>query len=211
MRTDPLTAADWLALPSLSRPFYRRSAPKVARSLLGKALIHVWRGKPMVGEIVEVEAYLGGDDPASHAHRGMTPRNAPMFAVGGISYVYLSYGMHFCMNVVTGRAGTGEAVLIRALRPLCGLEHMARLRGVTLDDRPQTLRQLASGPGRLTQALGISLAQNGVAFGEDDLRIVDFGRRVPAGVVGVSPRVGISKATEAPLRFFVVDSPFVSR
>lgn len=205
-----LSAAEWLSLPPLSQRFYAQGAAEVAPMLLGKALVHVVRGQPIVGEIVEVEAYLGLGDPASHTYRGLTPRTRPMFEAGGICYVYLSYGVNYCMNVVTGRKGDGEAVLLRALAPLHGIERMAKNRGVVLDERHATLRNVACGPGKLTKALGVDLRHNGSSFRDSPLRIVDFRKEV-SHEVATSPRIGITKAVDLPLRFFVKDSRWLSR
>ena len=148
------------------------------------------------GPIVETEAYRH-DDPASHAFSGLTARNAVMFGPPGHIYVYLSYGIHWCMNISCGPPGVGAGVLIRALEPICGLDLMRERRG----DRP--LRELTSGPGRVGQALG---AGPWLAGRRADLRPPDGIRQVAATV-----RVGISKAVEQPWRFLDPDSPYVSR
>jgi DNA-3-methyladenine glycosylase len=186
----------------LSRRFYARPSPVVARELLGRLLIRRAGGVLLVARIVETEAYQQ-DDPASHSFRGPTARNEVMFGAAGFLYVYFTYGMHFCMNVVTGRPGVGSAVLLRAAEPLEGLEVMAGRRGTT------TPRSLCSGPARLTQAFGVSREQNGidlVAGGELWLG----GGRVPDGVVRTGPRIGIRHAADVPWRFWVDGSPFVS-
>jgi DNA-3-methyladenine glycosylase len=168
---------------ALTPGFWARDALVVAPSMLGKR----WT----IGEcqciITEVEAYTA-DDPASHSFRGATPRNAMMFGPAGRLYVYLSYGMHFCANVVTGEVGDGQAVLIRAVRPLVGIELMRSRRPGRTD------RQLADGPGKLTQALGIDAAMNG-----HPVAIFDDG--VPVVPPEPGPRVGISKAVDWPRRW----------
>lgn len=159
------------------------------------------------GRIVEVEAYGGGDDPASHAHGGPTPRNAAMFGPPGTLYVYRSYGIHWCANVVTGRAGDGQAVLVRALEPVDGMGRMRAARPAARSDR-----DLANGPGKLCQALGIS-------GGDDGTDLCDPGSRVRLMTDGVAPprrpvvttRVGITRAVERPWRFAVPAHPGVSR
>jgi DNA-3-methyladenine glycosylase len=162
---------------------------------------------------VETEAYLAENDAACHAHRGKTPRNAPMFAAGGVVYVYSIYGVHWCFNVVTETEHRGCAVLIRALEPLEGIEEMARRRGIALPDNLPTsaLLNLCNGPGNLAQALGFTAEDNLRSLQSAELCIVhDMTSRTPC-LCGVSARVGISKARELPLRFFCEGSPFVSK
>jgi len=159
--------------------------------------------KPLLAlEIVEVEAYLGeGQDPASHAHRGRTARNGQMFETPGRLYVYFTYGMHHCMNVVCEKRGEAGAVLLRAAEPLQGLELMERRRG-------RGGRALTNGPAKLCQALGVDLSADGVDLATGPLGIWP-GRR-PSRVVR-STRIGLSRGRELPLRFFDADSPFLSR
>ena len=161
-------------------------------------------GESTVGVIVETEAYLGPDDPASHAATkgGPTTRNAVMFGDPGRAYVYRSYGIHWCFNVVTGAPGNAQAVLVRGLDPLEGEEVMRRRRGRS--DR------LASGPGRLGQALGITGELNGHDLSRSPLQVLS-GWRVPDALVRVTGRVGIRVAQEWPLRFFIVASSGVSQ
>ena len=147
------------------------------------------------GRIVETEAYLAEGDAASHSASGPTRRNASMFAASGAGYVYLIYGMHLCFNVVTGAAGRGEAVLIRALEPLEGLEAMRSRRGDRVGDR-----DLCRGPGRLTQALGIEREDDGGALLAEG-RIQLIARSAAPAAVEVGPRIGITKSAELPLRF----------
>lgn len=204
-------AKDILGARPLPRSFFLRDATTVARDLLGKALVRVHRGKVLGGEIVETEAYLGSADPASHAYRGLTPRTRAMFEEGGIAYVYLSYGVNFCMNVVTGPAGEAQAVLLRALRPLFGVEAMAKNRGLDPDLGEKVLRNVASGPGKLTKAIGVNLSHDGAPFSAGELRLVDLGLGYPARQIVAGPRIGITKAKDLPLRFTVKGSPWVSR
>jgi DNA-3-methyladenine glycosylase len=184
--------------------FLARPVDVVARELLGARLVSTVGGVLTTGVIVETEAYRGLDDPASHAATriGRTARNAAMFGPPGRAYVYRIYGMHWCMNIVTGGEGDPQAVLIRALDPLVGEEEMARRRaGAT---------GLASGPGRLCQALGITNALYGHDLSRPPLEI-RAGWRVPDAEVGVSGRIGVRAAHDWPLRFFVRDNPSVSR
>ncbi|MBI3014009.1 MAG: DNA-3-methyladenine glycosylase [Candidatus Tectomicrobia bacterium] len=194
-------SANW-GLP-LQRDFYERDTPTVARDLVGKILLHRTRAGAAGGRIVEVEAYLGSTDSASHAYRGLTPRNRPMFGTPGTVYVYFTYGMHYCMNVVTEPEGVPGAILIRALEPLFGVPLMQRRRGV------KQILDLARGPARLTQALGINLTQNEADLTSEILFITDNGEKSPP--LGVSGRIGIRTARELPLRFYLLGSPFVSR
>ena len=189
----------------LPKEFYVRGTVQVARGLLGKDLVRMWRSARMAGRIVEVEAYRGSDDPASHAFRGMTARNAPMFGEPGHAYVYFTYGNHYCLNVTTQRRGTPAAVLIRALEPLEGLSSMRRLRPSVPDS------ELTNGPGKLTKALAIDKALNeidmtrrGALFIEDSGEREDF-------EVARSARVGIRQGRERLWRFYVAGNPHVSR
>lgn len=181
----------------------KRPAGEVARSLLGLRLVSTVDGETTSGIIVETEAYTGPDDPASHAARriGRTSRNETMFGPAGRAYVYRSYGIHWCLNVVTGAEGHPSAVLLRALEPREGRTVMVRRR-----DRPT---DLCSGPGRLAQALGVTGALDGHDLEREPLRLAS-GWSVPGEGIGVSGRVGISRATEAPLRFYVRSHPSVS-
>lgn len=184
----------------LRRDFYARDARDVAPDLLNKILV----SGHCAGRIVEVEAYVA-DDPASHSYRGPTLRNRVMFGPPGMLYVYFTYGMHFCANVVTGDEGDGQAVLIRALQPLKGLSEM-RVR------RPNVVRDLdlANGPGKLTRAMGIGRDNNGQDLTASRIRLVDDGV-APPHRPGVSTRVGISEGTHFPWRWYVPGDMHVSR
>jgi DNA-3-methyladenine glycosylase len=214
-----LTAAEQRALirriergDHLPLDFYADPATTVARRLLGKGLvISMPRRPPLIVALTEVEAYLGAADPAAHTYRGMTERNKTMFRGGGHCYVYFSYGMHHCMNVVTGKPGDGVAVLLRSAAPVLGVDALAANRGLALDGRQRTLRNILSGPGKLTQALGIDLAHDGRLFTEPDLRLVELGPDLSRTRIERSPRIGISKAVDEPLRFSIKDSEWLSR
>lgn len=179
----------------LDRQWFERDAPDVAADLLNKLLKVTVEGVVCSARITETEAYLA-DDPASHSFNGETARNSVMFGPAGHLYVYLSYGIHQCANVVTGTPGDGQAVLLRAVDPIDGVEAMVRRRG-------RSGRELSNGPGKLCQALGIGAALNGVDMLTGGLvMIVDDGVDPPAEPT-VGPRVGISKAVEVPWRFRV--------
>ena len=186
----------------LPREFYAAPALEVGKNLLGKVLIHRTEKGIISGRIVETEAYTS-DDPACHACRGMTKRNAVMFGQAGHAYVYFTYGMYFCFNVVTGHEGVGEAVLIRAAEPLEGIELMKANRGT---DDPTNL---TSGPGKLCQAFAINRDQNGLDLTEGELTIVDDGWK-PSEII-TSARIGIRLAADRPWRFYVAGNPHVSR
>lgn len=189
----------------LPRSFFARPSPEVGPDLLGRILVRkVGDGTLLTARIVEAEAYQE-DDPASHSFRGRTHRTEVMFGPPGHAYVYFTYGMHHCMNVVTGSTGEGSAVLLRAAEPLEGLEEMARRRG-TNDPRA-----LCSGPGRLCQALGIDRAENGLDLVRGRLLWLLEGAPVAPSTISVGPRVGITSGTERPWRFSVQGDRFVSR
>ena len=188
------------AAPSLPVSFFQRSVHDVARDLIGCTVAH----GPTAGIIVETESYHA-DDPACHAYGGPTPRSSVLFGPPAHAYVYLSYGIHSLLNFVAEPDGDAAAVLIRALEPTEGIDTMRRRRGVA------RVQDLCSGPGKLTQALGIGLELNGVPLDCGPLRVLprsdDWSR--PEIVTG--PRIGISKAVEHPWRFCVAGSPHVSR
>lgn len=185
---------------TLPNSFYWKRSEELARDLLGCILIHEAEEGMAAGVIVETEAYHQ-EDPASHSYSGRTPRTEVMFGPPGRAYIYFTYGMHHCFNVVCGQEGRGEAVLIRALEPVEGIELMQRRR------KRDEVADLCSGPAKLVEALGISKEQNGCALA-GDLRI-ELGEAVK-GVV-VTRRVGISKAIDEPLRFYVEGNEFISR
>lgn len=185
----------------LPRAFFARGTLAVARDLLGCYLVHDGPGGRTVGRIIEVEAYRGPRDPASHAYR-RTARSEVMWGPPGTAYVYFSYGNHACMNVVAEPEGRAGAVLLRALEPVAGIGLMRRRRGT--DD----LRLLASGPGRLTQAMGITLEHNRADLVRGPLYLAR-GPRPQA--IATAPRIGISMATDVRWRFVERGSPFLSR
>jgi DNA-3-methyladenine glycosylase len=189
--------------PRLSRPFYVRDSVTVARGLLGQRLVRVLDGLRLGGLICETEAYGGTDDPASHAFR-RTDRSAIMYGPPGFAYVYFIYGVHHCLNAVTEPDGVPGAVLIRALLPGENLAEMRRRRGLreSVSDR---LRGIADGPGKLCQALGITLGENGLDLTDSDALFVEQGVVVPDDQVVVTPRIGVRGSPEAlsrPWRFY---------
>jgi DNA-3-methyladenine glycosylase len=181
----------------LKRDFFARSVHEVAPDLIGATLLVDGVG----GRIVEVEAY-DQQDPASHAYRGSTRRNAAMFGPPGHAYVYRSYGIHWCLNLVCGGEGVPEAVLIRALEPTSGLDLQQSRRGV------EDLRALCSGPGKLCQALGITGEHDGLALDVPPFRL-EARAEIPEIVTG--PRIGITRATELNWRYMSAGSPYLSR
>ena len=187
----------------LKRSFFRRSSVVVARDLIG---CYFAKGALLV-RIVETEAYLGdGSDPASHAHNGQTPRNLVMFGPPGHLYVYRSYGIHFCANIVCGDKPP-QAVLLRAAEPVEGIEVMRKKRGLEKGVSPHSVLR---GPGNFCKGLGITLAHNGVSLLSGAFSVHAPRKSDTAFEVGVSSRIGISKAVEHPYRFFIVDNAHVS-
>ncbi|MGO8793301.1 MAG: DNA-3-methyladenine glycosylase [Candidatus Sulfotelmatobacter sp.] len=194
----------------LDRSFFARTPRRVGRELLGKVLVRNLPDSHLAARIVEVEAYLGERDPASHAAPGLTPRNAIMFGPPGFAYVYFIYGVHYCLNVSCQREGLAGAVLFRALEPLVGMQEMARARKIQLHG-PADLRKLTSGPGRLADAFGVNrIRDNGcdLTSPASGLWIGDDGFR--AGKILTTPRIGITKAAEHPLRYILAGNAFVS-
>lgn len=196
-------------MPSvLERTFYSRSSLAVARDLIGKTLVrNLGRGRFLRGIIVETEAYGGLKDPASHAYGGMTRRNEAMFGEAGYAYVYFTYGFHHCLNVVTGSKGDAQAVLLRALEPVEGIDIMRRFRGIPAD----SLADIASGPGKICQAFAIDLTLNKVDVTRRDSPIfLETERQFQKRKILRSPRIGITSAREKKWRFYDVFSEYVS-
>lgn len=194
---------------SLPRSFYDRDPRLVGPDLLGKILVRRQGRKLLTGRIVEVEAYLGADDPAAHSSSGRTKRNAVLFGPPGYAYVYFIYGNHYCLNVSCLPDGTPGGILFRALEPLEGISQMFKLREI---DKGSDLRRLTSGPGRMAAAFGITRERdNGKDLTDDksDLYIADDG--TPPPKVLITKRIGITKAAEMPLRYIVAGNKFVSR
>jgi len=184
-------------MPALTRDFFTRSVHEVAPDLIGVTLLVDGVG----GRIVEVEAY-DQEDPASHAFRGPTARNAVMFGPPGHAYVYRSYGIHWCLNLVCDEPGRAEAALVRALEPTHGVDVMRERRGVVAE------RALCSGPGKLCQALAIDRSHDGLALDEPPFALL---AREETPDIAIGPRIGITKAAERSWRYGLAGSPFLSR
>lgn len=185
--------------------FFRAPADRVARALLGTIVVSTIGGRRTAGRIVEVEAYLGTADAASHGFSGKpTPRTAALFGAPGTWYVYRSYGMHWCCNLVCDREGIANAVLLRALEPVEGLDVMRERRGAVPD------RALCAGPGRLCEALGITRDLDGAAMRGSEVRVYPA-EPLPDAEVRATPRIGITRAADEPLRFVVHGSRWGSR
>jgi len=195
------------AYRKLPRAFYLRSTLQVARDLLGTILVRQIGKNRISGTIVEVEAYRQSD-PASHSYRGRTKRNEVMFGEGGHLYVYFTYGMHFCSNIVTGKEGIGEAVLIRAVEPIDGIEWMKKKR--KFDSHRKDLHNLTNGPAKLCQAFGFGRPEDGMDLLGNKVFIIrpaeerDF-------IISRSSRIGIKDGMKKKWRFFVKGNPWVSR
>jgi len=194
---------------ALDRDFFARDPRRVARQLLGKVLVRN-ASVPLTARIVEVEAYLGKEDPAAHAAAGRTLRNSVLFGPPGHAYIYFIYGNHYCLNVSCEPEGQAGGVLFRALEPLGGVEEMAQARAIELHG-PKDLRLLTSGPGRLCEAFGITRTRDNdcdLASDQSSLWIGEDGYRTRA--ITATPRIGVTKAADMPLRYLLTDNPFVS-
>ena len=202
-------------MTTLPRDFYQRPTLDVARDLIGKVLVHETPAGRAAGAIVEAEAYIGESDPACHAAPGPTRRNAPLYGPPGIAYVYLNYGIHYLVNAVTEAEGWPAAVLIRALDPLDGIAVMRRRRARAMKGRAVRsavgalpAHEICRGPGNLTMAMGITLAENRLDLLGSRLYVEDRGLAV--GPIAWGPRIGIRVGTESPWRAWVQGHPAVS-
>lgn len=198
----------------LRRAFFNRDPRTVARELLGKLIVRREGRKHLAGRIVEVEAYLGAGDLAAHAAAGHTARNAVLWGPPGHAYVYFIYGVHYCLNISCLPAGEAGCVLIRALEPVSGIADMANARELADLDltSPRDLRKLASGPGKLCEALGITRPRDNakdMLSPKSDLQVMSDGFRVQE--VAITQRIGITKAAELPLRYVIAGSNFLSK
>jgi DNA-3-methyladenine glycosylase len=198
----------------LRRVFFNRDPRLVARELLGKLIVRRAGSKAIAGRIVEVEAYLGAGDLAAHAAAGNTERNSVLWGPPGHAYVYFIYGVHYCLNISCLPNGQAGCVLIRALEPVAGIREMAKSRELAELDfaAASNLRKLASGPGRLCEALGITRPRDNdkdMVSSASDLQVMDDDFSVPE--IGVTPRIGITKSAEMPLRYVISGNTFLSR
>lgn len=229
--SDSRSAVLWCNMSALGRvtllkaEFFNRDPRRVARALLGKLLVRKTPGGILAGRIVETEAYLGQGDAAAHTAAGRTARNSVLFGPPGHAYVYFIYGNYYCLNVSCLPDGVPGGVLFRALEPVAGIEQMAMARGIALPDKvPKDpaeeaetrkvsyLQKISSGPGRMSEAMDITRERdNGKSLvsARSDLRIVDDGHRVRR--ITATPRIGIVKSADQPLRYFIAGNPFVSR
>jgi len=195
----------------LERGFFLQNVQDIARSLLGMHFVRIdGNGQRLSGRIVETEVYAGKHDPASHSYRGKTSRNAVMFKPGGHLYVYFTYGMHYCCNVVTGPEGDGEAVLIRALEPLEGLDIMIRQRYKKETITQQQFKNLTNGPAKLCAAMGIDKNMNGMDLLTGECRI-EAGTVIPDKDVISASRIGIRLGSDLPWRYYIRGNEWVSR
>ena len=194
---------------ALPRGFFDRPTLDVARDLIGTRLIHDVRGVRTSGIIVEVEAYIGEDDPACHAAAGLTPRTAKLYGPPGLAYVYINYGIHYLLNAVTEAEGRPAAVLIRALVPEAGQATMRRRRGLTEADTMAAELALCRGPGNLGRAMGITLRQNGLDLCGGSRLTIEEGPG-PPGPLAWGPRIGLRVGAETPWRCYVEGHPAVS-
>lgn len=194
----------------LSRKFYTRDVVTVAKELLGKILVKKEDGITLSGMIVEVEAYDGETDEASHTFIGKTKRNEIMFERGGFFYVYFTYGAHFCCNIVTGMKGRGTAVLIRAVEPLEGEEIMIKNRFDRELKNGKEKFNLTNGPGKVCQAFSITKKHYGIDLTGNDIFLLD-NSKLKDDEIGISPRIGIKKSVHLPWRFFIKNNNYISR
>jgi DNA-3-methyladenine glycosylase len=194
----------------LPRDFYTRKLLTVAKELLGKIFVRINDNNLLLsGKIVEVEAYDGSFDQAAHTFKGKTPRNEVMFRQGGYLYVYFTYGMYYCCNVVTGNENEGKAVLLRAIEPLEGIARMAvnRFQKDFINDKE--LRNLGNGPGKLCMAFGITKEYNGTDLSGERIFLLDQ-KKIPEENIISTTRIGITKSVELPWRFYIKNNPYVS-
>ncbi|OGU55195.1 MAG: 3-methyladenine DNA glycosylase [Ignavibacteria bacterium RBG_13_36_8] len=194
----------------LPKNFYIRDVLTVAKELIGKVLVYQNGNKKLSGKIVEVEAYRGSVDQASHSFNGKTKRNEVMFEEGGLLYIYFTYGVHFCCNVVTGKCGQGDAVLLRAVEPVSGIEEMAinRFNKKKIDEKE--LINLANGPGKICRAFNFNRSHNGTDLTGNQIYILDK-EKIKNHSIVASTRIGIKKSVDLPWRFYIKDNPFVSK
>ena len=201
---------DFLKAKKLKRGFYKKELLNVARDLLGKTLVKVDGKNILAGKIVEVEAYHGDFDKAAHSYGRITKRNEIMFEEGGYLYVYFTYGVHHCCNVVTGKKDQGTAVLIRAIEPISGVNKMVINRFGRKLRNENEIFNLTSGPGKVCQSLRININHSGTDLTGEKIFILDS-TKINDKDIGVSKRIGITKSVNLPWRFFIKNNPYLSR
>ena len=194
----------------LPRKFYTRDVHIVAKELLGKFLVRKIGRKYLTGKIVEVEAYDGSIDKAAHTYGGKTKRNEVMFNEGGYLYVYFTYGMHFCSNVVAGKLNEGKAILLRAVEPVNGLNEMAINRFKKKEISAVELKNLTNGPAKICQAFGIARSENGTDLTGKEIFILDA-PKLSTNKIAASARIGIKKSVDLPWRYYIKNNSFLSR
>lgn len=209
-KINPIAELSSIVLSPIDRKYYQRNCLEVAKDLLGKILVVKNSNKIISGIIVETEAYNGASDEASHSFAGITKRNKVMFEDGGHLYVYFTYGVHHCANVVTGFKNDGQAVLIRAIEPLSGIEFMSRNRFGCKLKNEKDLISLTNGPGKICQSFGITLLQNGIDLCDNKIFISDSNREQKFEICQTK-RIGITKSKNLKWRFFIKGNRFVSR
>jgi DNA-3-methyladenine glycosylase len=194
----------------LPKNFYQKDPVKLAPKLLGKIMVRKLGSKYLTGKIVEVEAYRGKDDQAAHTYSGKTKRNEVMFREGGYLYVYFTYGMHFCSNIVCDKKDEGAAVLIRAIEPIEEIETMAFNRyGKNIISEKEKIN-LTNGPAKLCEALKIKREENGLDLTKEQIFLIE-GEKIPKQEIVATKRIGIKKSVELPWRFYIKDNPYVSQ
>ena len=194
----------------LPQSFYLQDTLSVARKLLGKTFVKVEKDKILAGKIVETEAYKGDCDESAHSYRGITKRNEVMFEEGGLLYVYFTYGVHFCANVVTEAKGVGNAVLLRAMEPVEGIEVMSLRRFKKKVPDVKEKRNLLNGPGKICQAFGLGREFNGFDLNSPSLFILN-NPDIPREQIITTTRIGIKKSIDLPWRFYIKNNEFISR
>ena len=194
----------------LTKKFYKRNVLTVAKELLGKVFVVKKKKQYLCGKIVEVEAYDGSIDQAAHTYIGKTKRNEIMFEEGGLLYVYFTYGMYYCCNVVTGEKDERTAILLRAVEPIEGTDTIALNRFGKTNISSKEKLNLTSGPGKLCMAFKINKKHNGTDLTSDNIFILN-NRKIPEDKIVTTTRIGIKKSIELPWRFYIKDNPYVSK
>ncbi len=194
----------------LTRNFYKADVLEVAENLLGKIFVYKIKEKTLKAKIVEVEAYDGKIDKAAHTFNGKTERNKIMFNEGGYLYVYFTYGIHFCANIVTGKEGEGTAVLLRGMKPLEGIDYFIEQRFSGKELNEINKKDLLNGPAKICQAFGITKEQNGTDLTGNKIYLLDM-PKVPTNQIIKTTRIGIKKSVNLPWRFYIKDSRYISK